>query len=75
MKFRDLLQDRDLTIEAQLLNTLPASLPLANREQIRSQIHQAIERAARLWEDKYLPILLGGEGPARDTLQARVPPD
>ncbi len=72
MKIRDLLRDRDLTIEAQFLNTL-SGMPAEQRELARTRIRQAIQRASELWESKYLPILVGGEGAARSTLDTQAP--
>jgi hypothetical protein len=48
MKFRDLLRDRDLTIEAQILNTLPDSIDDRQRDQMRSQVRHAIQSGAML---------------------------
>jgi hypothetical protein len=68
MEFLDLLRDRDLAIEQQILNVIP----LEQREQYRAQVESAIATAAQLWENKYLPILVGGPEAAHKTLHTQV---
>lgn len=58
MKYRDILKYRDRAIELRLLNLVDQHA----RESIRPLIHEAIQKAAKDWENEYVPSLLGESG-------------
>ena len=55
MKYSEVLRYRDRAIETEVLNIFPQNA----RDAIRTQLHNAILKAATDWEREYLPSLIG----------------
>ncbi len=59
MNYLEMLRDRDDAIENELRGLLPDNFPDDQRQQVERRIHEAIEKGANFWAEKYLPEIVG----------------
>ncbi len=69
MNYAEMIRDRDDSIENELRGLMPKDLPDQLRESIEKNIHRAFEEGARLWEQQYLPAIVGNAELAAKIIQ------